>query len=89
MRVLKPGLVSVIITLLKDSKGTLNKKWLRPVTNKSNPPLVGNQSETRFYLPFKLFHFIYPHIETYILIPKIKSENIVCIVPNENPLLFW
>ena len=32
------ALVSVIITLLNDSVRSLNKKWRRPVTNKSNPP---------------------------------------------------
>ena len=38
MRALQRALVSVIITLLNDSERSLNKKWLRPVTNKSNPP---------------------------------------------------
>ena len=28
----------MIITLLSDSECSLEKKWLRPVTNKSNPP---------------------------------------------------
>ena len=51
--------------------------------------MVGNQSKTPFYLQFKLFHFIYPHKETYIVIPKVESDNIVFIVPHENPLLFW
>ena len=32
------ALVSVIITLLNGSERLLNKKWLRPVTNKSNAP---------------------------------------------------
>ena len=39
MRALEPALVSAIITLLNDSERSLNKKWLRPVTNKSNPPI--------------------------------------------------
>ena len=51
--------------------------------------MVGNQSKTPSYLQFKLFHFIYPHKETYIVIPKVESENIACIVPHEYPLLFW
>ena len=89
MRALQRAHVSVIITLLNDSERSPSKKWLSPVTNKSNPPLVGNQSKTPSYLQFKLFHFIYPHKETYIVIPKIESENIECIVPHENPLLFW
>ena len=89
MRVLELALVSVFITLLNDSERSLNKKWLRPVTNKSNPPLVGNQSTTPFYLQFKLFHFIYLQIETYIVIPKMESENSACTVSNKNPLLFW
>ena len=53
------------------------------------PQMVGNQSKTPSYLQFKLFHFIYPHKETYIVIPKVESDNIACIVPHENPLLFW
>ena len=90
VRALGRALVSVIITLLNDSERSLNKKWRRPVTNKSNPPqMVGNQSKTPSYLQFKLFHFIYPHKETYIVITKVESENIACIVPHENPLLFW
>ena len=89
MQAPKRALASVIIALLNDSERLLNKKWLRPVTNKSKTPLVGNQSETPSYLQFKLFHFIYPHKETYIVIPKVESENIACIVPHENPLLFW
>ena len=36
MQALKRALVSVIITLLNDSERSLNKKWLRPVTNKCN-----------------------------------------------------
>ena len=36
MRVLQRAPVSVIITLLNESERSLNKKWLRPVTNKSN-----------------------------------------------------
>ena len=36
---LQRALVGVIITLLNDSERLLNKKWLRPVTNKSNPPI--------------------------------------------------
>ena len=77
MQALQRALVSVIITLLNNSECSLNKKWLRPVTIKSNPPLVGNQSETPFFFQFKLFHFIYPHKETYIVhvLPKIESEN--------------
>ena len=51
-------------------------------------PLVGNQSKTPSYLQFNLFHFIYPHKEAYIVISKVESENIACIVPHENPLLF-
>ena len=83
MRALQRALVSVIIALLNDSERSLNKKWLRPVTNKSTPPpLDGNQSETPSYLQFKLIHFIYPHKETYIVIPKVESENIACIVPH-------
>ena len=78
MRALQRALVSVIITLLNDSERSLNKKWLCPVTYKSNPPFVWNQSETHSYLQFKLFHFIYPHKETYIVVPKIESENIAC-----------
>ena len=70
MRALQRALASVIITLSNDSELSLNKKWLRPVTNKSNPQLVGNQSETPSYLPFKLLHFIHPHKEAYIIIPK-------------------
>ena len=89
MRVLQRAPVSVIITLLDDSERSLNKKWLRPVTNKSNPPLIGNQSETPSNFQLKLFYFIYLHKETYIVIPKIKSENIACIVPHKNLLLFW
>ena len=54
-----------------------------------SPKMVGNQSITPSYLQFKLFHFIYPHKETYIVIPKVESDNIACIVPHENPLLFW
>ena len=38
VRALGRALVSVIITLLNDSECTLNKKWRRPVTNKSNAP---------------------------------------------------
>ena len=50
----------MIITLLNDSKRSLNIKWLRPVTNKSNPPLVENQSKTPFLpsaliVPFHIF----------------------------------
>ena len=89
MRVLERAPVSVISTLLNESERSLNKKWLRPVTNKSNPPLIGNQSETPSNFQFKLFYFIYPHKETYIVIRIIKSENIACIVPHENLLLFW
>ena len=48
MRALQRVLVSVIIIFLNDSERSLNKKWLRPVTNKSTPPLVGNQSENAF-----------------------------------------
>ena len=89
MRALQRGLVSVIIVLLIDSERSLNKNWLRPVSNKSNPLLVENQSETPSYLQFNLFHFIYPHKATYILIPKVESDNIACIVPHETPLLLW
>ena len=39
IRALQRALVSVINTLLNDSERSLNKKWLRPVTNKSNPPI--------------------------------------------------
>ena len=60
-RALQRMLVSVTIALLNDSERPLNKKWLRPVTNKSNPPLVGNQSVTPSYVQLKLFHFINPH----------------------------
>ena len=88
-RALQRALVSVIITLLNDSERSLNKKWLRPVTNKPNPPIGWKSKHTSSYLQFKLFHFIYPHKQTYIVIPKIESENIACIVPHENPLLFW
>ena len=38
VRALSRALFSVIITLLNDSERSLNKKWRRPVTNKSNPP---------------------------------------------------
>ena len=79
MRELQRALFSAIITLLNDSERSPNKKWLRPLkknkTNQPLPPLVGNQSETPSYLQFKLFHFIYPHNEIYIIIPKIDSEN--------------
>ena len=88
MQALKRALVSMIITLLNISERLFNEKWLRSVTNKLNTPLVGNQSVTPSFLQFKLFHFIYPHKETNIVIPKIESENIACIVPHENPLLF-
>ena len=54
-----------------------------------SPQMDGNQSKTPSYLQFKLIHFIYPHKETYIVIPKVESDNIACIVPRENPLLFW
>ena len=37
MRALRRALVSVIISLLNDSECSLNRKWLRIVTNKSNP----------------------------------------------------
>ena len=46
--VLQRVLVSVIITLLNDNERSLNKKWLRPVTNKSKRQLVGDQSENTF-----------------------------------------
>ena len=55
MRALQRALVSVIITLLNDSERSLNKKWLHPVTNKSNPPLVRNQSDTPSYPQFSYF----------------------------------
>ena len=88
MRALQRTLVIVIITLLNDSERSLNNKWLRPVTNKANPPpppqLIENESETPSYLQCKLFHFIYPHK----VILKIESENIACKVPYENPFLF-
>ena len=90
MRALQRAFVSVIIALLNEIERSLNKKWLRPVTNKIKfPPLVGNLSETPSCLQFKLFHFIYRHKETYTVIPKVESENIACILPHENPLLFW
>ena len=46
-------------------------------------PLAGKQRETPFYMDFKLFHLIYPHKETYIVIPKIESENI----PSGKPII--
>ena len=90
VRALDRALVSVIITLLNDSERSLNKKMAAP-SNKQikSPQMVGNQSKTPSYLQFKWFHFIYPHKETYIVIPKVESDNIACIVPHENPLLFW
>ena len=90
VRALDRALVSVIITLLNDSERSLNKKMAAP-SNKQikSPQMVGNLSKTPFYLQFKLFHFIYPHKETYIVIPKVESDNIAFIVPHENPLLFW
>ena len=72
MRALDRTLVSVFTTFLTDSERSRNKKWLPPVTNKSNPPLVANQIE----IQLKMFHFIYPHTETFIVILKIDSENI-------------
>ena len=84
MRALQRRLVSVIITLLNDSERSLNQ-----VTNKSNPRWLEIKAKTPFYLQFKLFHFIYPHQETCIVIPKIESENNSYIVRRENPLLFW
>ena len=41
------------------------------------------QRETPFHLLFKLFLFIYQHKETYVVVPKIESENIACIVPHK------
>ena len=41
---------SVINTLLNDSECSLNKKWLRPVTNKSNSP-IGWKSKRNTFLP--------------------------------------
>ena len=76
MRAPQRALVSVIIALLNDSERSLNKKLLRPKQTNQIPQLVGNQSETPSYLQFKLFHFIYPHKETYIVIPKVESKNI-------------
>ena len=72
MPALQWALASVIITLLNNSK--LNKNGCAQYPTNQSPPLVGNQSETPSYLQFKLFHFIYQHNETYILIPKIESE---------------
>ena len=46
--VLQRVLVIVVITLMNDSERSLDKKWLRPVTNKSKRPSVGNQSENTF-----------------------------------------
>ena len=39
------------------------------------PSSVGKQSETPFYLQFKLFHSIYPNKETNIVIPKLSLKN--------------
>ena len=50
VRALDRALVSVIITLLNDSERSLNKKWRRPVTNKSNPP-NGWKSKQNTVLP--------------------------------------
>ena len=47
------ALVSVIITLLNDSERWLNKKWLRPVTNKQNPP-IGWKSKRKHSSIFSL-----------------------------------
>ena len=61
MRALQRALVSVIITLLDDSERSLNKKWLCPVTNKSNTPL-GWKSKRKILLPsFKIVPY---HIST-------------------------
>ena len=49
-------------------------------------PLAGKQRETPFYMHFKLFQLIYPHKDTYIVIPKIESENIARIVHAREPL---
>ena len=46
-------------------------------------PMAEKQRETPFHLLFKLFLFIYQHKETYVVVPKIESENIECIVPHE------
>ena len=46
-------------------------------------PMAEKQRETPFHLLFKLFLFIYQHKETYVVVPKIESENIACIVPHE------
>ena len=32
---------------------------------------------------------MYLHIETYIVIPKIEPENLVCVVLHKNQLLFF
>ena len=45
-------------------------------------PMAEKQRETPFHLLFKLFLFIYQHKETYVVVPKIESENIACIVPH-------
>ena len=73
------ALVGVIITLLTDSERILITKWLGPVINKPNASIGWKAIETPFYLQFKLYHFIYPHKETNIIIPKIDSENIACM----------
>ena len=50
MRMLDRVLVSVIITLLNDNERSLNNKWLRPVTNKSNGP-TGWKGKRNTFLP--------------------------------------
>ena len=50
---------------------------------KKTLPMAEKQRETPFHLLFKLFLFIYQHKETYVVVPKIESENIACIVPHE------
>ena len=88
------AIVSVIIALLNNSERSLNKKMAAPSNKQIKFPhwLEINAKHLPTFLPsylrFNLFHFIYPHKETYIVIPKVESEYIACIVPHENPLLF-
>ena len=67
----------------------VNGAWSGISAQQTNqiPPLDGNQSETPSYLQFKLSHFIYPHKETNIVIPKIESKNMAFIVSHQKPII--
>ena len=47
-------------------------KWLSPVTNKSNPPMVGNHSET---LPTFSLYFSISYIDTKIHTSSFRESN--------------